>query len=664
MHLRLPFHFHRKSLCLLIAALCFSLMANAAAPIVIPNLQEWTDGIGTFKMVSGKSRICIDPAYSTQLTSTANTFRDDINGLNGLTLKVVITSSPRTGDFYLTLNCSDTGLGIEGYKLEIRNYSTIRSQNIKGVFYGTRTAMQILKQSINNVYMPQGIARDFPKYNVRSFFLDAGYTHFTVDYIKDIIKILSWYKLNSFHLYFADDKEFHLESETYPGLANNPLRKYTYSDISSIIALSNQYNVNIVPEIDMPSHAGAITTYNPSIKNKTFPTTVNLAKAETYTFLDKLLDEFVPLFPGAYFSLGTDETPNDGRRGTPYNFGDCDSDPETLNYAISLGYSTAGELYRKFINRYNSYLRNKGKTTWVWAWFESVPGCTPINNNIIYNAWLADYVNKMSTNGFNILNSSASYLYTVPGSSWQPNNAYLYESWYPYIFGSFSTKANLSSDDSHILGAEFCNWNDISDKKGFNEIEIGRICEPTLRVLSEVTWGGPRLGNYANYIKRISLIGAPPALVTLIGTEATNLALYRPTTASSYISSTDPVFNAIDGAASTSWSSKPGSDPQWLSVDLGEPFNINKVRLKWGADYGRSYQIQISDDATSWTTVFNTTTGGGGIDNCSFKTTTARYVRMYSTQSGTNSGYSINEFEVYPDDTSKVNYNRNELLLN
>jgi len=125
-----------------------------------------------------------------------------------------------------------------------------------------------------------------------------------------------------------------------------------------------------------------------------------------------------------------------------------------------------------------------------------------------------------------------------------------------------------------------------------------------------------------------------------------NLALNQPATSSSNESASYPPSNAVDGNTSTRWSSS-FSDPQWLQVDLGATKAISKVVLRWETAYGKSYQIQVSNDATTWTTIYSTTTGPGGTEPLSV-TGSGRYIRMYGTQRGaTNYGYSLYEFEVY-----------------
>ena len=101
----------------------------------------------------------------------------------------------------------------------------------------------------------------------------------------------------------------------------------------------------------------------------------------------------------------------------------------------------------------------------------------------------------------------------------------------------------------------------------------------------------------------------------------------------------------MDGNSSTRWSSQ-FSDPQWIYVDLGATHTISKVVLNWEAAYGKAYQIQTSNDATNWTTIFSTTTATGGVQTLTVSGS-RRYVRMYGTQRATQYGYSLWEFQVY-----------------
>jgi exo-1,4-beta-D-glucosaminidase len=126
---------------------------------------------------------------------------------------------------------------------------------------------------------------------------------------------------------------------------------------------------------------------------------------------------------------------------------------------------------------------------------------------------------------------------------------------------------------------------------------------------------------------------------------ATLLSQGKPATASSVESSSLPASNAVDGKTNTRWGSKEGSDPQWISVDLGTRSTLSQVKLLWEAAYGKAYRIEVSDDGAAWTPVYSTTTGNGGTDDLTVSGS-GRYVRMYGTKRGTSYGYSLFEFQV------------------
>jgi beta-glucosidase len=124
----------------------------------------------------------------------------------------------------------------------------------------------------------------------------------------------------------------------------------------------------------------------------------------------------------------------------------------------------------------------------------------------------------------------------------------------------------------------------------------------------------------------------------------TTAAVGKPATASSTENAGTPASAAFDGDTGTRWSSA-AADPQWVQTDLGSSQPVCGVTLNWETAYATAYQIQVSDNGTTWNTVYSTTTGPGGTETHSF-TATGRYVRMYGTARATQWGYSLWEFTV------------------
>ncbi|MDI1462135.1 discoidin domain-containing protein [Catellatospora sp. KI3] len=117
----------------------------------------------------------------------------------------------------------------------------------------------------------------------------------------------------------------------------------------------------------------------------------------------------------------------------------------------------------------------------------------------------------------------------------------------------------------------------------------------------------------------------------------------RPAAASSAESGTAAA--AFDGNSGTRWGSL-FTDPQWIQVDLGSTKTLCQVQLEWETASAKAFQLQVSNDAANWTSVYSTTTGPGGTQNLAVSGS-GRYVRMYGTQRNTGYGYSLWEFKVY-----------------
>ena len=142
----------------------------------------------------------------------------------------------------------------------------------------------------------------------------------------------------------------------------------------------------------------------------------------------------------------------------------------------------------------------------------------------------------------------------------------------------------------------------------------------------------------------VMLVGnGPTAHAATCGT--TNLALNKVATSSSNENVGTPASAAVDGNTGTRWSSA-AADPQWLQVDLGSAQTLCSVVLQWETASGKAYQIQTSNDAVTWTSVYSTTTGPGGTETLSVAGT-GRYIRMYGTARNTGYGYSLWEFQVF-----------------
>jgi hypothetical protein len=128
---------------------------------------------------------------------------------------------------------------------------------------------------------------------------------------------------------------------------------------------------------------------------------------------------------------------------------------------------------------------------------------------------------------------------------------------------------------------------------------------------------------------------------TLTGTQ-----LARTGWAASTNTSGDPAANAIDGNLTTRFSSGAAQVPgQDLVINLGSAQTFTELDMEVpnsAGDYARGYQVEVSANGTTWTSVA-TCTGAGSSEVVSFPAQTAQYVQVALTQSVSPNWWSVDE---------------------
>jgi hexosaminidase len=599
----------------------------AGAPQTIPALREWTGGTGTYTFTA-TSRIVVNPANAVALADEAQVFAEDLSTQSGRTIAVV-NGTPAAGDIYLSLGA--TGLPAEGYALSIASLISITGIDETGAFYGTRTVLQLLHQAATVSF---GSARDWPVKAERGLMIDQGREFFTVDWVKRHIRELAYLKLNYFHFHLSDTFGFRLESTTHPELTS--AAHYSKQDIADLVALAARYKITVVPELDFPGHMNTTLAAHPELRLRNSAGTysnsdIDLSLDASYTLISDLINEYLPLFPAAYWHLGADEY-------VP-NYADY---PQLLTYARAhYGASaTAKDTYYGFINWANGLVRAGGKTTRMWNdGIKTGDGTIAPATNILVEYWYNYGLTpqQLLDRGHTIANESWDPTYYVLGGS-KPNSQWGYETWNADLFQG----SNTINAPARNRGSVIHVWCDNPNAETEDQIASG-IFYP-LRVLAQQTWASPKLVTaYSAFTPIAGAIGHAPGWP--VSGSPGNLALNKPVSVSSTETTNFPGAAAVDGDPGTRWASSY-VDPSWIQVDLGSSVTLARVVLRWEAAYGRAYKIQLSANGSTWTDVYSTTTGDGGVDDLAISGT-GRYLRMYGTQRGSTYGYSLFEFEAY-----------------
>ena len=459
---------------LLIGLLTF---AQNPCPQVIPALQQWKGTKGTL-VLSAQGNIVINPADEASLRKTASILADDLKELLEWNYTIT-TGKAKKNDIYLSLTQPDEQLGKEGYVLGIDQKVSIEAPTPQGVFWGTRSLLQMLHNQ--KAQLAKGTARDWPEFPNRGFMLDVGRKFFTLDYLKQQIKVLSFYKMNEFQIHLNDNgfpqffdndwnktyAAFRLESERFPGLTSKD-GSYSKEEFKELQRMAMDYGVNIIPEVDIPAHSLAFAHYKPEIGSKEYGMDhLDLYKEETYRFVDALLDEYLsgeePIFIGPDVHIGTDE----------YN-------------------KKEAEQYRYFTDRYLKYVASYGKTPRMWGGLKWLPGKTPVlAEGVTVNAWSFDWVDPEVSvkEGYKLINTCDTYLYIVPGAGYYReflDHKWLYETWTPWMMNRHQT---LPVGTPGVLGGMFAVWNDQCGN-GISEQDVHYRSFPAIQVMGERMWKG------------------------------------------------------------------------------------------------------------------------------------------------------------------------------
>ena len=464
---------------------------------VIPEVQQFVATNENFTF-SNAIQIKVNSSKNDSLMQIATQLKEELYSMFKIKARISATSAMKSASKNeILLTYSNAALkNREAYtlNLDLSTGVTIEGASRNGVFHATRTLLQLTENHKNAI--PSGLIIDYPDYPNRGFMLDVGRKFFTIEYLRDYVKILSYYKMNEFHVHLNDNgfksyydndwsktyAAFRLESDTYPGLAAKD-GNYTKEEFRNLQRLGMQYGVNVIPEIDIPAHSLAFTRYKPELKASgpyadDHLDILNDEKLPAiYEFFDKLFDEYIkgdnPVFIGPDVHIGTDEYIKEGKGR------DVDN--------------KQARRFREFTNHYLNYIANSGKTPRLWGgleWLKDNPltEVKPVGNAVM-NAWSKDWVNaeKMLADGFKIIASPDSWLYIVPAAGYYRDfldTKWIYANYRPEKVNSTVT---LPDFQAGLLGSTFAVWNDISEN-GISQLDVHYRTMPAIKVLGSKNW--------------------------------------------------------------------------------------------------------------------------------------------------------------------------------
>lgn len=194
-----------------------------------------------------------------------------------------------TGDFIIELD-SSADIGNEGYIFNVGKTAKITAKDTRGLIYGSGMLIKILRNS-NSVLGFSG--KNTPDTKERTVMLDCGRKYFTAEWIMNFIRQISWMGYNSIELHFSEDGGFRAdfwEKNCYgdangDGVAYSPINDFSWicgsyvqswvkdpyrndpdkdkylttQELINICNVAKEYQIDIIPSFDSPSHMDYLT---------------------------------------------------------------------------------------------------------------------------------------------------------------------------------------------------------------------------------------------------------------------------------------------------------------------------------------------------------------------------------------------------------------------
>lgn len=512
-----------KKLLILFAASLFAVSQVHAAPVSEP--IKLVPKPNHFEVLSGEFYLSASiqiASSDASLKAEAEYLQAALTEATGLRFNVVTepTSSPS-----IVLK-TDNGIAHEeGYAIRATEAQyEITGKTSAGVFYGIQTFLQLIPvQNSGQVALPLVKVDDAPRFEWRGMHLDVCRHFYSVDVVKKLIDQMSRYKLNTFHWHLTEDQGWRIEIKKYPLLteigawrdetvvghmSNAPHQFdgqkhggfYTQEQVKEVVAYAAARHVTIVPEIEMPGHAQAAIAAYPWLgcfgdTLKVWPlwgVSENVycaGKESTFQFLEDVLNEVIPLFPGQYFHVGGDECPKDNWKKCPLcqqrmKAEDCKDEHELQSY---------------FIQRMEHFLESKGKK--LIGWDEILEG--GLAKGAAVMSWRGEEGGIAAANlGHKVVMTPGNWCYFDHYQSIAPNE--------PTAIGGLTDMAEVYSYDPTppsldaekqklIMGVQANLWTEYIPTPEHLEYMI----YPRLCALSEVQWTQKANKNFADFEQRM-----------------------------------------------------------------------------------------------------------------------------------------------------------------
>ena len=507
-------HIFLKFIILLFFFGCTSENVKPIDPGIIPKpvFQNITNG---FFLLDKNT--CVDSKKS--FTKIADFLKNSLKEFHNLE----VSSKNKTKK--IVFNFDSTIKNEEGYHLEInKNEIKISAKSRKGAFYGVQSLLQLLPPKTTSKFIAIQCLEinDEPKFTYRGMHLDVSRHFFSVDFIKKYLDLMAILKINTFHWHLTDDQGWRIEIKKYRKLqeiaafrdetlighyADEPHQFdgkkyggfYTQKEIKDIVNYASERQITVIPEIEMPGHSQAAIAAYPELgctKKQVEVATkwgvfedIYCTSEKTFKFLEDVIDEVIPLFPGKYIHIGGDEVPKSRWK----NCANCQ------NIIKREGLKNEHELQSYFIKQMEKYINSKGKQ--IIGWDEILEGGLAPNATVM--SWRGNVgAIEAAKQQHDVISTPNSHCYFDYYQSDNKDEPLAIGGFLPLkkVYNFNPIPDELTKQEARfVLGAQGNIWTEYLSTPE----KLEYMAFPRMIALSEVVWSAKEHKNYDDFISRL-----------------------------------------------------------------------------------------------------------------------------------------------------------------
>ncbi len=241
----------------------------------------------------------------------------------------------------------------QGYRLTAGiGQVVIKARGEAGLFYGTRTLLQIIRQGPRGPSIPGMVITDWPDIPERACHYDTKHHQDKRSYVESFIRDLSTYKINM--LVWEWEDKFAYPSHPEIGAPG----AFTMEEMQEITRYARRYHIQLVPLVQGLGHVSYILKWPQHSHLREIPASnweFCPRKDGSYELLNDLWMDAIKATPGTeYIHIGTDES---------YELGkgvECGCQAE-------LERSSKHAMMTRFITRSVKPLMKEGRKTMAWS---------------------------------------------------------------------------------------------------------------------------------------------------------------------------------------------------------------------------------------------------------------------------------------------------------